>query len=94
MAAEWNDPEILAALGEMFPIDPALLTPPRPRRNPIVSVGLALVVPCLCLLLMLAIHFVLVLRADHYVGERAIQAWLFLFFCALTTAVGALIVRD
>lgn len=49
MAAEWHESEILAALGEMFPIDPAILEPRPPRRSPLVSVGTALLisVPCL-----------------------------------------------
>ena len=43
---------------------------------------------------MLAIHFVLVLRAGHYVSDRTIHMSLLLALFALTSAVGALIVKD
>jgi hypothetical protein len=94
IAAEWHDPEILAALGEMFPIDPAILKPPPPRRSPLVSLTMALAVLGLPLLLMLVIHFVLVLRAGHYVGDRAIHASVLLAYFAVFTALGAVILKD
>jgi hypothetical protein len=94
MAAEWHDPEILAALGEMFPIDPAILEPPPPRRSPLVSVAIALAVFGSPLLFILAIHFVLVLHAGQYLGDRAIHVSVLLAYGAAFAALGVLILRD
>jgi hypothetical protein len=93
MAAEWHNPEILAALGEMFPIDSALLEPPRPGRRPIESVAIALLMACFLPLFILVIHFVQVLHAGHYVGDRALHVSVLVACCALLTAMGALIVK-
>lgn len=94
MAADWREPEILAALGEMFPIDPAILKPVRPGRSPMVSVAIALAMPCFSLLFVLVIHGVLALRAGHYVGDGAIRVLMYVFVCAPFAALIALSARD
>jgi hypothetical protein len=43
---------------------------------------------------MLAIHVVLVLRAGHYVTDRTIDVSVFFAFCALITAVLALVLKE
>ncbi len=42
-AAEWHDPEILAVLCQLFPVDPTIVEPRPRRRSPIVSVAAALI---------------------------------------------------
>ena len=94
MAAEWHEPEILAALGEIFPIDPEILKPPRPGRSPLVSAAIALSMPCAVLLFILVIHAVIVLRASHYIGDQAIHVLVFFLFTAPILAILALLARD